>query len=261
MEKTPARSKVKLAILERKVTPSNQSYGKIFNEAKEFAAGSTDSKKFEELAKQKGYVVRPSVGLLKSTDQVDAIPQSRQVVRWAFENKKGSTSDVFDCDRNTYVVATVTEVNPQGFRRLAQVTPQLKAEIIKDKKAETLKKQLSEALTKNPTLEGLAITLGTVVKLAPAVNFASFQFGDAGPEPYVIGKASATADFKVTTPLKGETGVFVVQPLTRTADTTPFDATIEAAQLDGRTSQTLPYIIMQKLKEKYNVIDNRFNYY
>ena len=261
MEKTPARSKVKLAILERKVTPSNQSYGKIFNEAKEFAAGSTDSKKFEELAKQKGYVVRPSVGLLKSTDQVDAIPQSRQVVRWAFENKKGSTSDVFDCDRNTYVVATVTEVNPKGFRSLAQVTPQLKAEIIKDKKAETLKKQLSEALTKNPTLEGLATTLGTVVKLAPAVNFASFQFGDAGPEPYVIGKASATADFKVTTPLKGETGVFVVQPLTRTADTTPFDATIEAAQLDGRTSQTLPYIIMQKLKEKYNVIDNRFNYY
>ena len=261
MEKTPARSKVKLAILERKVTPSNQSYGKIFNEAKEFAAGSTDSKKFEELAKQKGYVVRPSVGLMKSTDQVDAIPQSRQVVRWAFENKKGSTSDVFDCDRNTYVVATVTEVNPKGFRSLAQVTPQLKAEIIKDKKAEILKKQLSEALTKNPTLEGLATTLGTVVKLAPAVNFASFQFGDAGPEPYVIGKASATADFKVTTPLKGETGVFVVQPLTRTADTTPFDATIEATQLDGRTSQTLPYIIMQKLKEKYNVIDNRFNYY
>ena len=261
MEKTPARSKVKLAILERKVTPSNESYGKIFNEAKQFAAGSTDTKKYEELAKQKGYVIRPSIGLTKNSDNVDAIPQSRQIVRWAFENKSGTISDVFDCDRNIYVVANVTEVNAKGFRSLAQVTPQLKAEIIKDKKADVIKKQMSDMLAKNPTLEGLAAALSTEVKTASSVNFASFEFGDAGPEPYIIGKATATADFKTTAPLKGETGVFVIQPLTRQADTTPFDAKIEAAQLDGRTTQSLPYIIMQKLREKYNVIDNRFNYY
>lgn len=261
MEKTPARAKVKLAILERKVTPSNQSYGKIFNEAKQFAAGSTDAKKFEELAKQKGYVIRPSIGLLKNSDQVDAIPQSRQVVRWAFENKKGTISDVFDCDRNTYVVANVTEVNAKGYRTLAQVTPQLKSEIIRDKKADIIKKQLSDLLSKNPTLEGLAASLGAQVKTAPSVNFASFQFGDAGPEPYIIGKASSTPDNKITAPLKGESGVFVIQPLARIADTTPFNAKIEAAQLDGRTTQTLPYIIMQKLREKYNVVDNRFNFY
>ena len=261
MEKTPARPKVKLAILERKVTPSNQSYGKIFNEAKQFAGASTDSKKFEEIAKQKGYVIRPAIGLMKTTDQVDAIPQSRQVVRWAFENKPGVISDVFDCDRNTYLVATVTEVNPKGYRTLKQVTPQLKAQIIKDKKADVLKKQLSDMLAKNPTLEVLATTLGVEVKTAPSVNFASFQFGDAGPEPYIIGKASVTADNKITAPLKGETGVFVIQPLSKIPDATAFNAKIEAAQLDGRTSQSLPYAIMQKLKEKYNVVDNRFNYY
>ncbi|MHB9055040.1 MAG: peptidylprolyl isomerase [Paludibacteraceae bacterium] len=261
MEKTPARPKVKLAILQRKVTPSNQSYGKIFNEAKQFAVGSTDAKKFEELAKQKGYVIRPAVGLMKSSDNVDAIPQSRQIVRWAFENSKGTISDVFDCDRNTYVVATVTEVNEKGYRSLAQVTPQLKAQIIKDKKADIIKKQLSSLLAKNPTLEGLAAALGTQVKTAPSVNFASFQFGDAGPEPYVIGKATVTAENKITAPLKGESGVYVIQPLAKQADPTPFNAKLEAAQLDGRTIQTLPYIIMQKLREKYEVVDNRFNFY
>lgn len=261
MEKTPVRPKVKLAILQRKVTPSNQSYGKIFNEAKQFAVGSTDAKKFEELAKQKGYVIRPAVGLMKSSDNVDAIPQSRQIVRWAFENSKGTISDVFDCDRNTYIVATVTEVNEKGYRSLAQVTPQLKAQIIKDKKADIIKKQLSGLLAKNPTLEGLAAALGTQVKTAPSVNFASFQFGDAGPEPYVIGKATVTAENKITAPLKGESGVYVIQPLAKQADPTPFNAKLEAAQLDGRTIQTLPYIIMQKLREKYEVIDNRFNFY
>ncbi len=261
MEKTPARSKVKLAILERKVTPSNESYGKIFNEAKQFAGASTDTKKFEELAKQKGYVVRPVVGLMKTTDQVDAIPQSRQVVRWAFENKTGSSSDVFDCDRNTFVVATVTEINTKGYKSVAQVTPQLKAQLMKDKKADVIKKQMSEMLAKNPTLEGIAASMGSQVKTAPSVSFASFQFGDAGPEPYIIGKASVTADNKVSVPLKGETGVFIIQPLTKTADQTPFDSKIEASQLDGRIAQTLPYMILQKLKDKYNVKDNRFNYY
>ncbi len=261
MERTPARPKVKLAILERKVTPSNQSYSKLFNEAKQFAAGSTDQKKFEELAKEKGYVIRPAVGLNKNSDNVDMIPQSRQVVRWAFENGKGKVSDVFDCDRNTYVVATVTEVNEKGFRTMEQVKPQLTAEVLKDKKAELIKKQLTDQLAQNPTLEGLAATLGTEVKTAPAVNFASFQFGDAGMEPYIIGKASVAPEGKVSMPMKGESGVYVIVPMTKQADTTPFDAKMESMQLDYRTAQSLPYMLMQKMREKYKIVDNRSNFY
>lgn len=261
MEKTPARPKVKLAILERKVTPSNQSYSKLFNEAKQFAAASSDQKKFEEIAKEKGYVVRPSMGLTKNSDNVDMIPQSRQVVRWAFENGKGKVSDVFDCDRNTYVVATVTEINEKGFRSLEQVKPQLRAELVKEKKADVIKKQLVDLLSKNPTIEGLAASIGTEVKTAPAVNFASFQFGDAGMEPYIIGKASVTEPGKITAPLKGETGVFVLVPQAKQSDATPFDAKLESAQLDYRTVQSLPYVLIQKMRDKYKVVDNRSNFY
>lgn len=261
MEKTPARPKVKLAILERKVTPGNQSYSKLFNEAKQFAAASTDQNKFEELAKEKGYVVRPSMGLLKNSDNVDMIPQSRQVVRWAFENGKGKVSDVFDCDRSTYIVATVTEVNEKGFRSLEQVKPQLKMELVKDKKAEIIKKQLADMIASNPTIEGLAAAMGTEVKTAPAVNFSSYQFGDAGIEFYVIGKASIAEPGKITAPLKGESGVFVLVPQQKSSDATPFDAKLEAAQLDYRTIQSLPYVLIQKMRDKYKVIDNRSNFY
>lgn len=261
MEKTPARPKVKLAILERKVTPSNQSYSQLFNEAKQFAAASTDQKKFEELAKEKGYVIRPSAGLNKNSENVDMIPQSRQVVRWAFENGKGKVSDVFDCDRDTYVVAVVTEVNEKGFRSFEQVKPQLQAELVKEKKADIIKKQLTDILASNPTIEGLASSLDTDVKTAPAVNFASFQFGDAGMEPYIVGKASVTEPGNLTTPLKGETGVFVLMPQDKQSDATPFDAKLESAQLDYRTVQSLPYLLIQKMRDKYKVVDNRSNFY
>ncbi len=261
MEKTAARPKVKLAILERKITPGNQSYSKIFNEAKQFAGASTDAQKFNKIAQEKGYVVRPAAGLTKNSDNVNMIPQSRQIVRWAFENNKGTVSDVFDCDRNNYVVAVVNEISESEYADVKAVTPQLKAELIKDKKAEALKKQLGDLLTKTPTLEGLATALNTEVKTAPVVNFASFQFGDAGAEPYVIGKASVTPENKVSAPLKGASGVYVIMPLTKTVDTTPFNAKIEASQLDMRIAQSLPYIIMQKLKDKYKVVDNRANFY
>ncbi|MFV0392767.1 MAG: SurA N-terminal domain-containing protein [Paludibacteraceae bacterium] len=261
MEKTPARPKVKLAILERKVEPSNQTYSKLYNEAKQFAAATNNQKEFDDLAKEKGYVVRPSLGLTKNSDNVDMIPQSRQVVRWAFENNKGKVSDVFDCDRTTYIVATVSEINEKGYRTVEQVIPQLKAEIIKDKKADLLKKQLTDQLAQNPSLEGLALFIGTEIKTAPAVNFTSSQFGDAGPEPAIIGKASVAPAGQITVPLQGQSGVYVLVPLAKQTDTTPFDAKLEVAQLDYRATQSLPYTIMQNMREKYNITDNRFNFY
>ena len=260
-EKTPGRSKVKVAILERKVTPSNETYSKIYNEAKQFAAASTDPQKFEEIAKKNNYMVRPANNILKSSDNIDMIPQSRQIVRWAFQNKVGTISDVFDCDRKAFVVANVTEINEKGYKTLVQVTPQLKAEIGRDKKAEILKKQMTSLFAKNPSLEGLASSIHSDVKTAPSVNFASFQFGDAGAEPYIIGKTSITPENKISVPLKGNVGVFVIMPLQKHAEITPFNAKYEESQLNSRTSQMLPYILMQKLREKYNVVDNRINFY
>ena len=51
MEKTAPRSKVKLAILERKVVPSSKSYSKIYNEAKQFAALDLNEESFDKAAK------------------------------------------------------------------------------------------------------------------------------------------------------------------------------------------------------------------
>lgn len=261
MERTPARQRVKLAILERKVTPGNQSYSKLFNEAKQFAVAAADKKQFAELAEEKGYVVRPAVGLNKNSDNVDMIPQSRQVVRWAFENPKGKVSDVFDCDRNTYVVALVTEINDKEYKSIDNVKPQLKAEVMKHKKADLIKKQMADLLTQTHTLDGLADSLNTEVKVATDINFGSYYFGEGGMEPYIIGKASATPEGQISVPLQGEAGVYVILPQAKKADETPYDAKAEMTQLNSRIVQSLPYMLLQKLREHYEITDNRFNFY
>ncbi len=259
MEKTTANSKVKLAILERKVVPSSKSYSKIYNDAKQFAADMT-ADKFEKTAKDKKYNMLTAANLLESVDKIADIPQSRQIVRWVFKSDKGEVSDVFDCI-NQFVVAVTTEVNKKGYRSVEKVTDQLKAEIIKDKKAELMIKNMSEQLSKTPSLAALAASINDSVKVAKAVNFASYQFGVAGMEPSVIGKSSVISLNKISGPIKGNAGVYVISTSNKTVNPQPFDAKMEMMQLNSRMSYSLPYMIIQDLKEKADIVDNRMNFF
>ena len=259
MEKTPARSKVKLAILERKVVASSKSQSRIYNDAKQFAVDLT-ADKFDAKAKEKGYIVHPANEFLKVSDRISDIAQSRKVVQWAFKGDKGDVSDVFECG-STLVVATITDVNEKGYRSIEKLNEQLKAEIIKDKKAELMIKNLTAQLAKTPTLEGLAGSMGDSLKVATGVNFAAYQFGLAGMEPAVIGKSSVIALNKVSAPIKGNAGVFVIRTSNKQVNPQPFNAQMEKMQLNGRMSYALPYMIIQDLKDKADIVDNRINFF
>jgi peptidyl-prolyl cis-trans isomerase D len=258
-ERTAARSKVKLAILERKVVPSSRSYSKIYNDAKQFAVD-MNAEKFEKVAKEKGYAVRPATDILQNADRVGDIQKAREIVRWAFKSEKGDVSDVFDCGTQ-FVVALSTEVNEKGYRSVEKMTDQLKAEITKDKKAELMIKNLTAQLSKNPSLEALAAGFGDSVKVATAVNFAAYQFGNAGSEPTVIGKSTITPLNKVSAPIKGNAGVYVIRTSNKVENPQPLDAKMEIMQLNSRMSYSLPYMIIQDMKDKADIVDNRMNFF
>ena len=259
MEKTPARAKVKLAILERKVIPSSRSYGRIYNEAKQFAA-ELKSTEFASKAQEKGVSVRTASELFESTERIADIPQSRQVIRWAFESDKGDVSDVFDCN-NQFVVATTTEVNAKGYRSLEKVSDQIKAELIREKKADIMIKNLTEQLKKTPSLEALAQSLSTDVKVANTVNFANNQFGVAGFEPALIGKVSVLPANKLSAPVKGNAGVYVLLPVNPQVNQNPFNAKAQVMQLNMNFAYSLPYMILQDIRDNAEIEDNRLNFF
>ncbi len=258
-ERTAARSKVKLAILEIKVSTSNLTVSKIYNEAKQFAA-ELDGDDFDKKAKEKGVTVRTASELLATTDKIADLKQSRQIIRWAFENKVGTVSDVYDCD-NQFVVATVTEVNEKGYRSVEKVTDQLKAQLIQEKKAALMIEKLTAQIAKTPSIEALAAALKTDIKTAPAINFAAYQFGVAGFEPAVIGKTSVLPVNKLSAPIKGNSGVYVVLPTNAQMSQNPFDAKMQIMMLNSRLSYSLPYTIIQDIRDKANVVDNRLNFF
>jgi len=258
-EKTQARRKVKLAILERKVVASSKTYSRIYNDAKQFAVD-LKADKFDSKAKEKGYIVHPATDILHSSDRIADIPQSRQIVRWAFNNDKNNVSDVFDCG-SQFIVAVTKEKNDKGYRSIEKLTDQLRVEITRDKKAEMMIKELSEKLAKNPSLEALAASLNDSVKTVKGVNFAGYQFGNAGFEPTVIGKSSVVALNKVSAPIKGNLGVFVIRTANKVENPQPFNAKMEKMQLNGRMNYSLPYMIIQDMKDKADIVDNRLNFF
>jgi len=258
-DRTPLRRKVKLAILQRKVTPSSKTYSQIYNQAKQFAA-ELDAEKFVSRAQEKGYIVQKTENLNENTEQINNLPQSRQIVRWAFKGGKGDVSDVFDCG-NYYVVAMITEKNEKGYMPIEKVSAQLKSEIIRDKKAAQMINNISEQLKKTPDLEALAASLNAEIKMAENVNFTSYQFGLAGFEPYIIGKATIVPLEKVSGPFQGNAGVYVMKTSNKKENTETFNAQQEIIQLNARMLYSLPYLILENLRERTKIEDYRSNFY
>lgn len=259
MEKTAPRRKVKLAILERGVIASSKTQSIIFNEAKRFAA-ELKAADFDSIARKHNYIVRQANEIYQTNENVLSIPQSRQIVRWVFDNSKGTVSDVFECDKEL-IVAVITDVNKSKYRSIDKVASQIRSEIIRDKKADKFIAELNAKTTNGTTLDALANSLGLEVKPAENVNFGSYQFGMEGFEPAVIGKAVSLEPNKVSAPVKGNAGVFVLQNINVRQSDATFNLTAEKQSLASRYRYSLPNIILMDMRDKAEITDNRLNFY
>ena len=181
--------------------------------------------------------------------------QSRPIVRLSFEAKEGAVSDVFECG-DYFVVATLVKASDSDFRPIEDVAAELRMELRNDKKAEQLKTQLA-----GQSLEQVAQTINSDIKTAEAVNMASYRFGSAGMEPYVIGATTVLKAGETSAPLKGNTGVYVVRVDSVSALATTYDEASEIMQMNMRMSYSFPYMVMQDLREDAEIEDNRFNFY
>lgn len=255
-DKTKPVQKVKLAILERKVFASSASISKLFNEAKRFAT-ELKADSFDTRAQAFNYIVRNADNTVKTSPNIHNIKNSRQVIRWAFENGVNKVSDVFECD-NKFIIALTTSINDADYRSVEKVSEQLKAELIRDKKAEIMVKELSG---KGNTLEAIATSTGLEIKNATAVNFGSYQFGAAGFEPNVLGLLTKQALNSVSAPIKGISGVYVIQTIASQKGTEVYNANSEKQSLIARYSYSLPMSIINDLKDKAEIKDNRINFY
>jgi len=250
-----ATPKAKIAIIARNVTASTRTYGDIFNAAKQFVVANPTEEKLVEAAQAEGKTVLPAAGLLKTTHKVANLKSSRPIVRWAFEAKEGAVSDVFECGQE-FIVAGLAAVRDGEYRPMADVEGELRFEATNDKKAEAMIAELKGV----NTLEEAAQAMDQEILLAEGVTMAGYRFGAAGVEPAVIGAAMKLAPGEVSAPVKGNNGVYVLKGAEKADAEAEFNAAAQIAQMNMRTSYSLPYQAMSLIEEKAEVVDNRANF-
>ncbi|MBR1877396.1 MAG: SurA N-terminal domain-containing protein [Paludibacteraceae bacterium] len=254
MEISKPTPKVKLAILAREVTPSSKTYSVIYNQAKQFIVANPTAEKLENAANEAGLTVVPQFNLTANTDKVGQLKSSRPIVRWAFEAKEGQVSDVFECGQQ-FIVAALTEVNDGDYRSLNAVRAELTYEATNNAKAAYIAQQLKGV----ESLEAAAEKLGQKVQSVDRVTLNDSRFGNAGMEPAAIGAAIALGENKLSEPVQGNMGVFVIKTGAAIDATDEFVAETEKSLLESRLAY-LSYQAMQIMEEKADVVDNRANF-
>lgn len=247
--------KVKLALLARNVTASSKTYAHIYNTAKQFIVDNPNDEDFRASAAAADMDVETAASLQKTTDKVNDLKTSRPIVRWAFEAKDGSVSDVFECG-DKFVVAVLTDVQEGEYRPIEAVSGELRYEAINNKKADKLEKDLAGVAT----LEEAANILGTEIRTAENISLSSYRFGTEGVEPAVLGAAMRLENGEVSKPIHGVTGVFMVKGGEKTVAEGEFNKDSEIQQLNMRVAYSLPYQALSLVEEQADIEDNRANF-
>ena len=251
----------KIAIVAKPIVSSSVT----INAASQKANSATTQKTSAALSKYaaaNGLMLVQSPAIVKENDySVGALQDARQLVRWAFEAKKGEVSEPFNIG-NDFIVATVDNVYKEGVQDAATARSGAEVIIRKQKKAEIIMAKLGTT----PTLESAAAAYGKQVLQAGAdssITFSSQLINGVGMEQKVIG-ASFNKEYqaKPSPAIEGTTGVFVIKVNsigTKPADAPEVVAQQAASKLGALRSQTNNWF--ESLRKQSKIDDNRSKFF
>ena len=248
--------KVKVADVTMPVIVSDKTNNSIDNEINKFISENKNPSEFAEAALGKGFNVITDALIYPNNPTLDNIPGTREIVRWAFNNgeldeiKKFETADA-------RIVAVLTGETEEGYLPVSnkEVKNILKAELVKNKKADKITQDLIGKDQK--TLASLATALDARVDTAKFVTFQTRSIGGVGYEPVLNVQAKLGKTDAMSSPLKGENGVYVVNVVERKTEPTEYNSEQIKYMLQREYSQLLAYSSTYMLMNKMDVLDNR----
>jgi parvulin-like peptidyl-prolyl isomerase len=249
----------KIAYLTRHLDPSQETDNATFTAASQFAGTNRTKAAFEKASNGQNGITRHVADDIKPDDyDVQGIGPARDLIKWAFQAKKGDVSDVFSLG-NQYVIAVLTGIREKGTAPLQDVKPQVEALVRRHKKAVMI-----AAKMKGTTLEQIAKSVNDSVSQARHIGFATPFIPDAGFEPKVVGAAfnPALKNGKLSSAVYGNNGVYMlkVDSLQRqAADSSQISQF--ATQQEMVLRQQVGQQIMDVLKKDADIEDNRLKFF
>ena len=245
-----------IAYLALPIVASKETTTTAQTEAAKFAADSKNQKSFNANALRLKKQTVPATGIKIYDFNIQGLGETREIVRWAFEKKVNDVSEPFEMG-DAYVVATITGEDKPGLMSAETAKSKNIDVIIRDqKKAEKIKSKL-----KGATLEAIATAAGATVLQADSLSYTSTNITGLGNEPKIVGASFNKALLnKVSAPIAGNSGVFVISVSNLGAITSQGGVAAFKEQYQGRLSNSIVNSIIF-LKKTAKIEDNRAKLY
>lgn len=221
-------AKAKVATLTIGVDPSVDTETSLYNALSSYVAKYNNVEQFVDSAFTAGYTVMPA-DCQASQTSLPGMQNSRQIIHWAFNAKKGDMSEIYEIG-DKYVVAVVEKIVKEGYRPMEDMESMLTSTVRRNKKGDMIAEQLSAVSP--ATLEAYATAMNAKVDTVKFVSVASPSIAGLGYEPVVAGAASGLEKGTVSAPVAGNRGVYVLQVVNENAASRPYDEAAEMTRLE-----------------------------
>ena len=256
LKQTPPSPAYNIAYLTLPILASKETTTTAQTTAAKFAADSKDQKSFNANALKLNKQALPATNIKAYDFNIQGLGETREIVRWVFEKKVNDVSEPIEVG-DAYIVANITSEDKPGLMSVETAKSKNIEVIIRDqKKAETIKSKL-----KGATLEAIATAAGATVLQADSLSYTSTNISGLGNEPKLVGASFNKALLnKISAPIAGNSGVFVISVSNLGAIAAPGDLAAFKEQYQGRLSNTILNSVLA-LKKTAKIQDNRAKLY
>ena len=220
-----------LAVIKKEIAFSSETYDMAYNKLSQFISDCKNVEDINSKAMENGYRVQKMNDLNASVKNINNIPQSYSVVKWALseDRKAGDFSNIEECGNEYLLFAFVTRVNPKGYIALdkeinnfgTKLSDVIKNRLVLDKKAEIITSELSgkdfNAIKNNSKAQVAKVNM---VEFKKPTNIPNLNVD----EPVISVAAAKMAVGEVSAPIKGDNGVYVITVVGKNAKNGIFDA-------------------------------------
>jgi peptidyl-prolyl cis-trans isomerase D len=253
--------KIKAAILQRDVDPSNQTYQDTYLKASQFAGTYRTPEAFDSGAVALGLYKRQAQSIKEMDNSVQGLPNARNIVRWAFaeQTKPGEVSPVFDLS-GIFAVALLKDRFPKGPQSLEKLKNRIEPNVRNMKKIERMAQQLKDAMNTTTDIYAIAGTFGAKVDTA-TVTFSGMNRSTIAREPEVAGRLFSLPLNQLSGPFTGNFGVYVAVVNQVLPPTSASNLSYEKRIRDQGFSNRVGNSLLDALKKQSDIRDNRVLFY
>lgn len=215
--------KVRVAMVDREVIVSSETYQQIFAKASKLAAETNNVEEFSEAVEDERLNRRKAQRVHLMDNKISALNNARQMVLWAFDDERevGDVSEVFDLD-GQFVVAVLSEKIDEEYPPLDELRNRLNPFVYNELKAKII---VDEMANMNNDFQALEQSEDFKTYEMAALTFSSRNLQGFGIEEEIIGSVFGTVEGSEFGPVEGKGGVFLVEvnKIVRTSEQGNYD--------------------------------------